>query len=555
MANIARISIAGFATLTLAPETPQGLSAFDGGDGQRAFLTWPLVQTEPDFAGYMIAQRNPDSAYYDALFDVGLVSEHTVTGLTENQDVYFSLAAYDSSGNLSIFSQEVLLTPSSLPRAPQNVDAMSRAADVAITWDPNSELDIAGYRIYRSTMRNTGFVLYDSTAAPTTEYSDNGLAPHTLYYYQVLAVDSSGNGSLPSAVVVGQLATHDMGILVVDDTRDGSGVPILPTDAMVDDQYLFLLRDFAIGGHYDIADSVAANISIADGDMASFSTVVWHTDVRGSAPMHQDTSDLRKYLQNGGQLVISGWRLSVSLLSGATIGRTVFPPGTFIPLWLKVDSTFTSGLFTEDFMAALGNLAGYPDMMVDSVRIPLYHGSLVNTDVVLPPFSDLSVEILYAHHGDIPGSLMEGKPVGWRYIGMDHTVVVFDFPLYYMDPTPAAAGLRQALLDMGEVTGVADGGTVLTPENFKLYQNFPNPFNPSTVINYALPRDTYVSLVVYDILGQEVATLVRQFQPGGYKSVVWDGRNNAGESVATGLYIYRLSASDFVGTQRMLFMK
>ena len=562
MANIVRISVAGFASLTFAPETPEGLTAFDVGNGQSVFLTWPLTQGEPDFAGYMIAQRNADSAYYEALFDIGLVNEHTVAGLTENQDVYFSLAAYDSGGNLSIFSEEVLMTPSSLPTAPSNVDATSRPADVAITWDPNSELDIASYRIYRSTMRNSGFVLYDSVSVPTTSYSDAGLVSQTLYYYQLRAVDNDGNEGSPSLTVSGQLATHDRGILVVDNTRDGSGVPNLPTDAMVDDQYLLLLSDFAIGGHYDIVDSAAASISISDADMAAFSTLVWHTDVRGSAPMYQDTSDLRKYMENGGRLLISGWRLSVSLMSGATIGRTVFPAGTFVPVWMKIDSTFTSGPFVEDFMAAIGTLAGYPDMSVDSLRIPQFDGALVNTDVVLPPFSDPSAEVLYTHHGEIPGSTLEGKPVGWRYFGTNYKLVVFDFPLYYMNAASAEAGLRQALVEMGEVTSVDEGDKALVPADFRLYQNFPNPFNPSTEIRFDLPVESRVTLKIYNLLGEEVHVLSNEEWPSGSHVLTWDGTAISGRPVSSGVYFYSIKVSPknrdgeaLVQVRRMMFLK
>jgi len=93
------------------------------------------------------------------------------------------------------------------------------------------------------------------------------------------------------------------------------------------------------------------------------------------------------------------------------------------------------------------------------------------------------------------------------------------------------------------------------PAETKIIGNYPNPFNPSTTIRYALGTDSPVSVRVYNMLGQEVATLVNGFQKAGEQSVVWHGTNNFGQSVASGLYIYRLQAGNTVMTQKMLFTK
>jgi len=562
MANIVRVSIAGFASLALAPATPTGLEAFDAGDGQSVLLTWPLSQTEPDFAGYMIAVRNTDSLYYTSFYDVGSADQFTVSGLTPDEPVYLSLAAYDSVGNLSIFSEEALITPSVLPAMPQSVEATSRSSDVFLAWDPNTELDLVTYRIYRSTKQTTGFVLHDSVAVPTTVYADMNLSSHTKYFYQIRVVDDDGNESPPSETVAGQLATHDLGILVVDGTRDGNGTVISPTDGQVDDQYLLLLNRFALGGHYDIGDSVLAIVTLSDADLAPYSTVLWHTDVRGSSAIRQDTTALRKYLQQGGRLFMCGWKLSASWKLGAVNGVNTYAAGTFVPVLLKVDSTLTSGSLSEDFMTAVSNASGFPDVDVDSTRMPLYDGTLVNTDVVLPPFADPTVEVVYTHHGAIPGSNLEGKPVGWRYTGADYAVVVFDFPLYYMEPVSAEAALRMALVQLGEPTPTDPDYPNPIPRSFRLYQNYPNPFNPSTEIRFDLPEASRATIVIFDLLGQEVRTLLNEDYPAGSHRAIWDGRGNNGLPVSSGVYFYAINASrknrageGFVDVRSMVLVK
>ena len=105
----------------------------------------------------------------------------------------------------------------------------------------------------------------------------------------------------------------------------------------------------------------------------------------------------------------------------------------------------------------------------------------------------------------------------------------------------------------GETT-LADTGQA-TPANIELHPAFPNPFNPETTIRYALPADSNVSIVVYDVQGRSVRTLVDQRIKAGLHSVVWDGTNEAGESVASGLYIYRIQAQEFSAVRKMTLLR
>ncbi|MDH4070219.1 MAG: M43 family zinc metalloprotease [Ignavibacteria bacterium] len=97
--------------------------------------------------------------------------------------------------------------------------------------------------------------------------------------------------------------------------------------------------------------------------------------------------------------------------------------------------------------------------------------------------------------------------------------------------------------------------TTAGPAEARLIGNYPNPFNPSTSISYEIPADGIVTLKIYNTLGQEIATLVDGFQSAGFHSVSWNGRNNAGNSVSTGIYLYRLVTADVVQTSRMLLSK
>jgi hypothetical protein len=93
------------------------------------------------------------------------------------------------------------------------------------------------------------------------------------------------------------------------------------------------------------------------------------------------------------------------------------------------------------------------------------------------------------------------------------------------------------------------------PGKFYVSQNYPNPFNPTTTISYGLPHDALVKLEVFNIMGQKVRTLVNGPQTAGYKTVVWDGHDGSGRSVASGVYFYRVDIGDHQTTRKMLMVK
>lgn len=90
---------------------------------------------------------------------------------------------------------------------------------------------------------------------------------------------------------------------------------------------------------------------------------------------------------------------------------------------------------------------------------------------------------------------------------------------------------------------------------FKLLGNYPNPFNPSTVITYQIPASREVTLKIYNLLGQEIRTLVQGKPRAGIHQVVWDGRNDAGSPVSAGIYLYRLQSGTYQSTKKMTLVK
>ncbi|NOZ60130.1 MAG: T9SS type A sorting domain-containing protein [Calditrichaeota bacterium] len=105
-------------------------------------------------------------------------------------------------------------------------------------------------------------------------------------------------------------------------------------------------------------------------------------------------------------------------------------------------------------------------------------------------------------------------------------------------------------------TGVQNDDAAKLPAHFELNQNYPNPFNPETTIRFQLPVSSNVTLKIYDLLGNEICTLIDGDKVAGVHSAIWDGKNNSGQKVASGIYFYQIKAGNqFSQTRRMLFLK
>lgn len=118
------------------------------------------------------------------------------------------------------------------------------------------------------------------------------------------------------------------------------------------------------------------------------------------------------------------------------------------------------------------------------------------------------------------------------------------------NPPVASADTFTVKLIRGAIVSV--GQPEMLPTKYELLQNYPNPFNPSTTIRFALPTTSHVTLRVYNMLGQEVATLLDDVRDAGYIQAVWDGRNRHGTAVASGMYVYRIEAKSLLGDNRFV---
>jgi hypothetical protein len=114
-------------------------------------------------------------------------------------------------------------------------------------------------------------------------------------------------------------------------------------------------------------------------------------------------------------------------------------------------------------------------------------------------------------------------------------------------PTPGAVN------DTCVTLNISNAGTI--PTQFTLHQNYPNPFNPVTTLRYDLPVNGFVNIMVYDMLGRKVKTLINQTQDTGYRSVIWNATNDYGRPVSAGIYLYQIQVGKYISTKKMVLLK
>jgi hypothetical protein len=172
-----------------------------------------------------------------------------------------------------------------------------------------------------------------------------------------------------------------------------------------------------------------------------------------------------------------------------------------------------------------------------------------NIDDVLPPGEGLVVTLYFSSKDS--HCAPELKLTSWPLsVGKLHFEMVDDKGNSITD-----FEVKDADIPIPVKPGGTEEAVESKPAHFNLDQNYPNPFNPETVIKFSLPQDSRVSLKVYNILGQVVNTLVDETLPAGNHSVSWNGKNERGTDVASGVYFYRIKADNYESIMKMTLLR
>jgi len=198
-----------------------------------------------------------------------------------------------------------------------------------------------------------------------------------------------------------------------------------------------------------------------------------------------------------------------------------------------------------------GNLEEHPDGSGN--------GPSMQAASILPLGNGKTLYLVGGSTGLYSTTNLTGSTTVWLQEGIENIgyTPVYDIDSRMSDRFVAVAthgnGVFAAAIDPAVVSITED---IVEPQTFILSQNYPNPFNPTTTISYTLPKTADVTLTIYNVVGQKVRTLINdKKQTAGVYTIQWNGENDYGKSVASGVYVYRLQASDFIQSRKMIFTK
>lgn len=583
-----------------------------------AIVSWVSDELADSFVDYGTVSGILDVTVGDAS-DV-IEHEVTLTNLTPGVEYFLTVGSSDRAGNGPTESEEVSFTTLAqadtvAPPAPAGVTGTASNAAVVLSWGASNAGDLAGYNVYRRT-GDAAFAPV-ATLVTQTSFTDRGLTNDTAYDYQITAVDRARPANESSAADSLTLTPTASAAPTVPTDLRTEGQALKPTFLFGNsDPFItgaVLSYTIQVSTQSDFSDVTSSQSGIVQG-IGSTSwqiprvledgrTYYWRVRaVEGLLP--GPFSATQEYVASTGPLLLGDFNDSgavdfddfFAFVDAFGQSADDFPdfdlngsgPGSFIDF----DDFFA---FVDVFGTTAGKIAGqapqYPqhetamlqlivaedassatvsqsvELQLRAVDAPATtaFGATVSWDPTLLDLdharpADGGRADLFQVLDQRPGQLRLGgaRPGAGFADGQDWALLSFRL----RDRTrinDVRVTLDEALLSADSQILRAGTGVAATvrPSVFALSHAYPNPFNPSTQIDFALPSATPARLHVYDVLGRVVRTLVRDESPraAGFYSVRWDGRDQSGRAVASGVYFFRLLTPQFTGTGKMLLLE
>ncbi len=544
-AEVIRASMAVAISFADMRGAPANLQVRDTGNGTALYVSWDDV-ADPLVSCYRLYYSDD---YWASSSSVDVTdNNYTLSGLDTGTLYQIAISSIDQDGSESyrVFAEGIPLVN---PRVPQALSESPRPGDVFLTWQANSEIDFAGYRIYRSTDPNqTGSVISPASYmnAQYTDVNVQGL-PDLYYYYRITAVDEDGNESPLSPAVKSRPITLNNGVLIIDESEDYTGsTPFLPTDEMVDDFFSSIMA-------FDTnqIDLNATGVPLRLADIGIYSSVLWHNmDSSNPSAPYAMLEDLEQYLQYGGNVFYTGYTPSTAFAMNASYPAD-FHAGSFIYDVLGIEEVNYS--MQSRFRYALPQLDGFPSLQVDSLKTTsAFNGHIIRVETINPNASATSIYTFGSDFGSqTPQGQFNGETVAvYNEYGLGR-VLTLSFPLYYMEQSSSRSMMHHVFRYYFDESSSGEDHT--HPVLPLQVSSYPNPFRNNSCfqlkgLNPAEP----MKLQIFNLKGQ----LIRSIASESAKSeIIWDAKDEAGRDVANGIYFAKLSQSGRSVTKKVTRIK
>jgi len=245
---------------------------------------------------------------------------------------------------------------------------------------------------------------------------------------------------------------------------------------------------------------------------------------------------LKQFLENGGNLLLSGSNIGYDLIANGSFSDSLFY------------NNYLHSFFAGD--SAAGNqVIGHHSSFLNNLTATLNLPGLKN-DILIPNFADT---LITYNDGSVGGLAFSGQFGSSQNNGK---LVYLAFPFELLEDKNIRQEIFVKIMEYFDITTAITGNPVLAiPKNVSLLGNYPNPFNPSTKIVFKINNSSHVKLEIFDIYGKSVKLLSENRFAPGIHHFLWNGQNKNGESVSTGIYILKMTASGQVFSKKIMLLR
>ena len=546
-----------------------------------------------------------EAALYDATggiyivnwTDVGEDTTTTFYGLTlvAGRTYEIHVRGVDLVGNTgAIFESDGVLIDLSAPTVPVNLVGWFTTGRIFLEWTANTEPDLGHYSVYGGTENNPTDLLL-TTTENTVEAFMSGYQDGVLYYLRITATDIPGNESnftnevvgIPQETAIKSISPDTSLVYSANQTQLTLKLSQPLTDVgTVSGNSIGYPDSMQISLTYSAVDTTILlqfdepYASLDTIDLVLSGMVDWSNNGTSDKYLTLHTYLLADYNSDNSINIVdltnfaTAWSantLSFELgpASGTVPHLISVPNGkfdlrdvmAFTRMWHWYNQTPTSPelLAGGSDIGPLVNIAQLDRSLVVSLPEGAAAGQVI---VHYPPVSkqfstttDVSSEkqIFLSARNQEAGQML----VEWADLGSENMAELV-LIAQSLDRSNTEVTISYTIFD--EQKEIMSRGKQMValkaiPDSYALHNNFPNPFNPVTNIFYDLPKSGHVRMVIYDLLGREVTTLINETMESGYYAARWNGRNQYGEPVSAGIYFYHLQTGAYSKAQKMLLVK
>jgi hypothetical protein len=399
---------------------------------------------------------------------------------------------------------------------------------IMLRWNSFEAIpDFSGYHVYRKQTNEQDFVRITDTPLTVCTYLDDSVQNNVTYQYRVVVADNEGFESNGSSILNATPVefTFDWGLLVVDETRNGTGSILSPTDAMVDDFYHNGIAPFPYTS-WDFDTMGSPTLST----LSHYPAVIWHSDDYSQIQLGASLSVLSSYIFGGGNLMLSGWKA----------------PSVFTDDFMNMFMPGVNLVYDSQVALISAQGTGYPLLVPDSDKLtPSWNGMMS----MIYTFQNAEY-ILYTAQMTST-STGNGLPIAARFSNHGK-LILFGMPLYYMQASGFNDLMDMLLPQLIPVPNDDEHNAVAMPVSLSCY---PNPFNQQLSLRFNQKLRAESKLKVYNTKGQLVSEIDLAQAKTSATEYAWKAVDNSGKALPNGVYLIRYSDSKNKVTSKVMLIR